>query len=126
MNETLATVSTVVAVALALSIPIVYFVLRHIRARRALDLLHSERMAAIERGMELPPVAPEWVETGSSAKPRTALLPGLVWLFVGSAIVGARFINASESPPPLFIGLVPIGIGLAYLVYYFLEERKPT
>ena len=55
-------------------------------------------------------------------RPRTALLPGLVWLFVGSAIGITRL--ADEDGAPLLIGLIPMGIGLAYLIYYFVEERK--
>ena len=25
---------------------------------------------------------------------------------------------------PVFVGLIPLGIGLAYLIYYFVEGRK--
>jgi len=124
LDEIMSWVVGIVASSLALSIPIVYIVLRYRGTRRAMDLLHTERMAAIERGMELPLPASDLLGDQSSiGKPRTALLPGLMWLFVGLAIVGARFSAELESPP-LFVGLVPVGIGLAYLLYYYLEERK--
>ena len=113
-----------VSVIMALSIPIAYLVLRYRRARRAMELLHAERMAAIERGMELPPVQFE-IETGPAdgRRPRTALLPGLMWLFVGLAIV-IHGLATDFDGPPLFVGLIPVGIGLAYLIYYYVEERR--
>jgi hypothetical protein len=109
---------------LVLSIPIIYIVTRSRRLQRAMELLHAERMAAIERGMELPANSLEVLgdQIVNTKKPRTALLPGLVWLFVGLAIAGSHF--AHDVGAPLMVGLIPAGIGLAYLIYYFVEERK--
>ena len=54
-----------------------------------------------------------------------ALLPGLVWFFIGLAFtVGALVGGHDMDDFPVFIGLVPLGIGLAYLIYYFVEGRK--
>ncbi|HYM36637.1 MAG TPA: DUF6249 domain-containing protein [Steroidobacteraceae bacterium] len=114
-----------VAVVLFLSIPLFYIVTRSRRQQRAIELLHAERMAAIERGMELPATSLEILgdQIAHAKKPRTALLPGLVWLFVGLAITASRLtIDGNEAP--LMVGLIPAGIGLAYLIYYFVEERK--
>lgn len=108
-----------------LSIPIIYLILRSRRLHRAMELAHAERMAAIERGMELPATSLELLgdQINRSKRPRTALLPGLVWLFVGVAIALSRLsIDGQEAP--LMIGLIPAGIGLAYLIYYFVEERS--
>jgi 4-hydroxybenzoate polyprenyltransferase len=114
-----------VSAILFLSIPIVYIILRSRRLQKAMELLHTERMAAIERGMDLPASSLEILgdQIARSKRPRTALLPGLVWLFVGVAIALSRLtIDGNEAP--LMVGLIPAGIGLAYLIYYFLEERK--
>jgi cadmium resistance protein CadD (predicted permease) len=54
---------------------------------------------------------------------RTALLPGLVWFFVGLAIVVGALAERDEEIP-VFLGLIPLGIGLAYLIYYFFEGRQ--
>jgi len=90
-----------------------------------MELLHTERMAAIERGMELPATSLELLgdQVTKSKRPRTALLPGLVWLFVGIAISVSR-LSLDGHDAPLMVGLIPAGIGLAYLIYYFVEERK--
>src|SRR5712672_4068006 len=109
-------IMALVAVAMMLTIPIVYIVLRSRRLQRAMELLHSERMAAIERGMELPASSLEVLsdQIAQSKRPRTALLPGLVWLFVGVAIALARLSDGHDAP--LMVGLIPAGIGLAYLI----------
>jgi lipopolysaccharide export LptBFGC system permease protein LptF len=46
-----------------------------------------------------------------------------MWFFVGLAISGASLASDGDGPP-LFVCLIPVAIGLAYLVYYFAEERK--
>lgn len=109
---------------LVLSIPLVVIATRARRAHKAMQYVHAQRMAAIERGMELPPASLDFGVDPVRSRSRTALLPGLMWTFVGLAICSAWGISDGDGPP-MFIGLIPIGIGLAYLVYYFAEER-PT
>jgi Domain of unknown function (DUF6249) len=89
-----------------------------------MELHHAERMAAIERGMEIPPLPIELIDGRSSQRRRrSSLLPGLVWFFIGLAVViGAM--TAGDDDIPVFAGLIPLGIGLAYLIYYFAEGRK--
>jgi hypothetical protein len=111
----------VFAVGLPLCIPIIFIVL-HFRNRvRLLDVYHAERMAAIERGMDLPPLPMELLEGRKQRRRRSALLPGLIWTFVGLAVLIAL---RPLAPEAALLGLIPTGIGLAYLVYYFVEGRK--
>jgi uncharacterized protein DUF6249 len=102
---------------------IVWFTLNYHKRRKLMELHHTERMAAIERGMEIPPLPIELIDGRSVPKRRrTALLPGLVWAFIGLAlVVGA--LTDSDGDVPVFVGLIPLGIGLAYLIYYFVEGR---
>jgi hypothetical protein len=103
---------------------IVWFSLNYYKRRKLMELHHAERMAAIERGMEIPPLPIELIDGRSTPKRRsTALLPGLVWFFIGLAfVVGA--LAGNDEDIPVFAGLIPLGIGLAYLIYYFVEGRK--
>lgn len=103
---------------------IVWFSLNYHKRRKLMELHHTERMAAIERGMEIPPLPIELIDGRSTPKRRsTALLPGLVWFFIGLAfVVGA--LAGNDEDIPVFAGLIPLGIGLAYLIYYFVEGRK--
>lgn len=102
---------------------IVWMVLSYRRRRRVVELYHAERMAAIERGMELPELPLDLIEGGSPRRRRSALLPGLVWFFIGLALVIGSMTLHDRDEMPLFVGLVPLGVGLAYLIYYFLEGR---
>jgi hypothetical protein len=104
---------------------IVWFTLNYYKRRKLMGLHHAERMAAIERGMEIPPLPIELIDGRSVPKRRrTALLPGLVWFFIGLALVVGSLVGPGDGDEfPVFIGLIPLGIGLAYLIYYFVEGR---
>src|SRR5687767_10885364 len=104
----------VFGVGLPISIPIVFLVLNYRKRRRLMELHHAERMAAIERGMDIPPLPLELID-GQGRRRRTSLLPGLVWLFVGLAVL----ISFRSLDEEAVFGLIPTGIGLAYLIYYF-------
>jgi hypothetical protein len=89
--------------------------------QRSRDLRHRERMAALEKGMELPPEP--------LPGRNTYLLRGLVWLFTGVAI-GIFFLAMStadkdpELPAAATLGLIPAGVGIAYLVVYRVEGKR--
>jgi hypothetical protein len=113
------------AIGLPLSIPIVLSVLNYRKRRRLMELYHAERMAAIERGMDIPPLP---IEVLGSPPNRSTLLPGLIWLFVGLALLvglhagGGNFFAGFGGR--WIWGLVPTGVGLAYLIHYCIEGRK--
>ena len=124
----------------------------------AREMDHKETLAAIEKGVKPPaPQSAPWT-------PRTYLLHGMIWLFVGIAsfvaltgiavtsrrqlswearlaeVNDARFRGATpeelkillnsprqEEGIPIglgFLGLIPIGVGLAYLIFYRIESKK--
>lgn len=126
LDEVLKTAIVATCIAMALIVPIAYVRGRSRRLARALELYHAERMAALERGFELPPLSADTVRDLANATQRatrTALLPGLIWTCVGVAILVADV--ARDIDDRLAMGLVPFGIGIAYLIYYFLHERRP-
>lgn len=108
------------AVGLTLSLPIVWITLNYRKRVRLMELHHAERMAAIERGMDIPALPLELIDGRTR---RSALLPGLVWFFIGLAVLCGSILGHDEDVPVMG-GLVPLGIGLAYLVFYFVEDRK--
>jgi hypothetical protein len=125
----------------------------------AREFQHKETLAALEKGVQVPaPPAAPWT-------PRTYLLSGMIWLFVGLTAMFALFALAATSaqPPSLegklreanlarssgstpeevqmilrepphptqpipfgigFLGLIPVGVGLAYLIFYRVESKK--
>jgi hypothetical protein len=104
---------------------VVWLTLNYRKRQRLMELHHTERMAAIERGMDIPPLPIELIDGRSTPKRRrSAMLPGLVWFFVGLGLVISVLRGDADGDMPLFVGLIPLGIGLAYLIYYFIEGRK--
>jgi ABC-2 type transport system ATP-binding protein len=86
---------------------VVWFTLNYYKRRKLMELHHAERMAAIERGMEIPPLPIELIDGRSVPKRRrTALLPGLVWFFIGLALVVGALADR-DSDIPVFLGLIP-------------------
>ena len=89
-----------------------------------MELAHLQRMAAIEKGIDLPPLSMALLEEGRRYRRRSSsLLCGLVWLFIGVGIMVALYATDEGSRTALF-GAIPAGVGLAYLIYYFAEGKK--
>jgi uncharacterized membrane protein YeiB len=102
---------------LGISAGIVAIVSRHRQMLQRADLRHKERLVAMEKGLELPPE----IMDADVRRPRF-LLRGLVWTFVGvAAFFALRSVAGTEES---MLAGVPFAVGLAYLIYYFVEGRK--
>ena len=106
----------------------IVFVVLHFR-NRAKQFRHQERMAALEKGMELPP------EPVITLGRQAYLLRGLVWLAVGIGIViffvAMRIAtDTREVGAVATLGIIPFGVGVAHLIVYRVqgrqEEAKPS
>lgn len=123
------------AVILGISAGIVAIVTQSRRRVKEFEMRHKERMAAIERGLDVP-VEPlgrdddvyglESLERlGRLRRPKTHahyLLQGMVWLGVGVAIVFAAGDLVGEGIARL--GAVPAAVGIAYLIFYVVAKPK--
>jgi len=91
----------------------------HKRRSQLVELHHKERLAAIERGVDVPPLPPELFGNGQRLDPldsRTrSLRRGLVFLLGGLAVSAALAINRDTDTAAW--GLVPIAIGIANLIF---------
>ncbi len=88
---------------------------------RGRELRHRERLTALEKGIELPP------EPGVSRN--AYLLRGLIWLFLGVGI--SIFFLAlwlaerdRDEAAMAATGVIPIGVGIAYLIVYRVERKE--
>lgn len=127
---------------------------------RKQQLLHQERMAALEKGLPIPRQ-----QSPAPWSPRVYLLRGLMWSFAGLAIcISLWGIAVSTQGPPsvdtvlwrakslaqntgvsieeakkmiekdssrqgmpqgvALLGLIPLGVGLAYLVFYYTGGKE--
>jgi hypothetical protein len=115
-----------VSIVLGVGMIIITILSRHRRQMQELDHRHRERMAAIEKGLDLPP-DPVVVERDAvrSRRYRRAgsdyLLWGLIWLGVGVALsVSGSFLGSGNRT----FGWIAVAVGAAYLIYYALEGRR--
>jgi len=114
----------IVAIVMGIGIGMLAIYLNYKKRKEMFTMYHQERMAAIEKGIELAPLPEAFFteEASGPPAPRRRLLVGLVWLFLGLGFAGA-LVGAGESHIAWF-GLIPIGIGVANLIYWFLAGRQ--
>ena len=101
--------------------------LRHQRR----TMIHGERLAAIEKGVDLPPLEQEQRRSSWNVQ-RTLLLAGLVWLSLGicayvtlSVMIASPANAKLEIPPGVqWIGLGPAAIGISHLFVYLTGRWK--
>jgi hypothetical protein len=95
-------------------------------------LYHQERMAAIEKGIDLPPMPEDFFHEDGGNKPRRrfqhgTLLGGLILIFFGLTLYLALHFTVPRTDgggDVALYALIPAGIGLACLIYYFTVGRR--
>jgi len=97
----------------------------HKRKAQLLEQNHRERMHAIEKGIELPPLPPNLV--GMSNGPSTAsaaksLRSGIMLVLVGIILFFA--IGVAGGNEGALFGLIPAAVGVANLVYAAIQWEK--
>jgi hypothetical protein len=112
----------VVAIVMGLGVGMLKLYLDYRKKRELIQLHHAERMAAIEKGIELPSLPPEFFQ--DYRRPlvtvATYLRRGLMWLMIGVAVTAAMFAHHNRDA---WWGLVPASVGLAYLLSYWFAAR---
>jgi hypothetical protein len=122
-TEKLALIIPIISVIMGMGVAMLAIYLGYRKRKELLDHYHEERMAAIEKGIECPPWPDQLLgDENTPASPRRHLLKGLVWLFIGLGGMGAVYVAVGHDQA--LWGLIPAGIGLAHLIYYFVEGRK--
>jgi len=120
--QAMALLIPILSVTVSLGAVIVWIVVWYRRRMHEVDCRHKERMAAIEKGLELPP---ESLPQPERMPPRSRyLLRGLIWLGVGLAVTfgGHDWLRA----PLGGSGWIAVAVGVAYLIFYFVEARTAS
>ena len=105
---------------------VAYLYFRHVERQRRLEIIHQERLAAMEKGIPLPEIPLDPPRVPKPPDPRAPLVHGIVWLALGGGAVlalrlaGARLDTSALWPLPL--PLVFLGIGL--MLYYALASDR--
>ena len=113
-----------VAVFMGIGLAIVSVITQHRTRVKALEQRHRERMAAIEKGIELPTdlASDSTDDAGRGRKPASRyLLQGLICLGIGAALLVSSFtIMPSELQLP---GGILVAIGAALVIFYVATGR---
>jgi hypothetical protein len=116
----------IVAIVFSLGMAMLGLWADHQRRSQKLDHAHRERMAAIEKGVPLPPILEE-KERGEDkwSNPARMLRSGVLLLTLGLILYFA--IDAAGGHEGALFGLIPAALGLANLAYaavLFDKDRK--
>jgi hypothetical protein len=108
----------IVAIVMSIGIGMQFLWSEHKRKSQLLEQNHRERMHAIEKGIELPPLPAHVVgggnDTGTSSAAK-ALRNGIMLTLIGILLYIAIYV-AGGLEGALF-GLIPAAVGIANLVY---------
>lgn len=115
-----AVVIPIIAIVGGISFAAYSMYLRVRRQRETLQMYHAERMAAIEKGIELPPLPPELLhDRYYDGGYRSRRGKGLTLVFVGAAVTLAMWqANGDKS---FWWGLIIVAWGLGRLLSDYLQ-----
>jgi Domain of unknown function (DUF6249) len=116
--EQMALLIPILGVVLGVGVAVVVIVTSHREKQKRAELRHRERIAAIEKGMEIPPDPEPDVEVRKGG----SLKSGLAGLFLGMVLYFALR-QVADDDVALF-GLIPAAFGVASLISYFVESRR--
>lgn len=117
-TEHMALMIPILGIVLGVAIAIVAIVTSHREKLKRAEQRHSERLAAIEKGIELPLDPEPEADPGKGSTLRSSL----TGLFIGIVLYFA--LRAVADPDVALFGLIPAAIGAAGLITYLAGKRK--
>ena len=120
--EVVAVLIPIFGIVFGIGIAAIAIIARHRQDLQRNELRHKERLAALEKGIELPPDPVP--ENGSGPRRSNALRSGLIGLFVGVVLYFA--LDELLDHDMALFGLLPAAVGLANLIYWFIEGHRKS
>jgi len=115
----------IVAIVMGIGALMVFIWSDHRRKAQLLEQNHRERMIAIEKGLELPPLPTNLVSGGNgpaTASAAKSLRSGIMMALIGGILYVA--LNESGGREAALFGLIPAAVGIANLVYAAIQWKK--
>ena len=109
----------IIVVALA-AVFLGFFYFQHRDRQRRLEIIHQERLAAMDKGIPLPelPMDPPMLP-----KPPDPLIQGIILLALGTgSMIALSLISSARTYWPMPLPLALIGLG--QMLYYFLTVHR--
>jgi hypothetical protein len=124
-TENIAVFIPIVAIVMGIGIGMLAIWSEHKRKAQLLEQNHRERMHAIEKGIELPPLPANLVSTSngpSTASAAKSLRSGIMLTLIGILLyLGIYYAGGREGA---LFGLIPAAVGVANLVYAWILWQK--
>jgi hypothetical protein len=122
-EDTFAVLIPITAIIMGIGWAMLSIWLDYRKKREIYQLYHAERLAAIEKGIDVPPLPVEFFQSrrADESAPRRHRRFGLLLTFLGVALTVALWGTGQRG---YLWGLVPLAIGVAYLLSSFLEARE--
>jgi hypothetical protein len=104
---------------------VAYLYFKHVERQRRLEIVHQERLAAMEKGIPLPEFPFDPPRVPKPPDPRAPLIHGIVWSALGiGGMLALRWIELPNAPVlwPLPLPFALLGVGL--MLYYALASGR--
>ena len=116
----------IIVAALAAAV-VAWMYFRHVERQRRLEIVHQERLVAMEKGIPLPELPLEPPNVSRPPDPRLPLIHGIVWTATGAGAMMTLRLIATGLPNapslwPLPLPLMLLGVGL--ILYYVLASDR--
>ena len=125
MGHTYTFADSIVVAALA-AVFVAYLYFRHVGRQRRLEIVHQERLVAMEKGIPLPELPIDPPRVAKAPDPRAPLMHGIVWSALGGGGMLALFLIGQQPNAPLLwplpLPLALLGIGL--ILYYAMAADR--
>lgn len=124
-TESIAVLIPIIAIVMGIGIGMLAIWSEHKRKAQLLEQNHRERMNAIEKGIELPPLPPNLVGASNGAATESAaksLRSGIMLTLIGLLLYVA--ITVAGGPQGALFGLIPAAVGIGNLVYAAIQWKK--
>ncbi len=123
MEDNVALMIPIFGIVFGVTVAIVAIVTVHREKTQRAELRHKERLAAIEKGLELPPETEDPDESGKRTR-AGSLRSGLIGLAVGIVLYFA--LDQLMGSRIALFGLIPAAVGAANLLFYAIEGRRKS
>jgi hypothetical protein len=105
---------------------VAYLYFKHLERQRRLEIIHQERLAAMEKGIPLPELPLDPTKASKPPDPRATLIHGIAWTALGGGgMLALGLVGPFPNGPalwPLPIPLMLLGVGL--VLYYALASER--
>jgi hypothetical protein len=97
---------------------VAYLYFKHAERRHRLEIVHQERLAAMEKGIPLPELPLDPPKIPKLPDPRLPLLHGIVWVALAFGAMAALRLTVRDVPTLWSLPLPLLFLGIGLILYY--------